>query len=165
MGYDYEEGFEKRPFWTLTRVLVLLLCSLTAVGVVGCFLHTITNPVQQGARVVNKIIDADNMLTQYKWFHDTSASLDLFPNKIKNAAALERWAEVNDKDRAMARQTELTGVMQTCLDWVGQYNSRAARLDAGFFRNPERWLPASTSAWTPLPSSYPPNWCDPPAAK
>lgn len=161
---QYEDHFNERPIQTGISTLIKIGLGLIAValvlGTVSCVVGLVTAPAKQGARVIHKIIDADNMLTQYRWFHDASASLDLYPVKIKKAAALAAFAEAKAPDRLMARQTELTGLEQTCLGLVGDYNSRATRLDAGFFRNPEHWLPVATEAWAPLPASYPQTWCD-----
>lgn len=157
---DYESGFERNPVWTTLKVGLWIIVIVSILSIVGCVISTVTNPLNQAARVVNKTIDADNMLNNYRWFHDASASLDLYPTKIQHAKELETWAEAHAPERAMARQTELTGLEQTCLGLVGDYNSRAARLDSGFFRNPERWLPVSTEAWAPLPPSYSSTWCD-----
>jgi hypothetical protein len=158
---SYEDNFSQRPVWTLFKLAVVAIFALAILGTVAAVVGMVTRPVHMAAGVVNRVMDPDEALGHYKWFHDASASLDLYPEKIKKAAQLEAWAETRAPDRAMARQTELTGLEQTCLGLVGDYNSRAARLDAGFFKNPERWLPiARTGAWAPLPPSYSQNWCD-----
>lgn len=156
MSFDEYKGERKDGLKWLAWVFTVLVIFGFIAGSVGFCTKVASTPAQ----VVRRVIDPDNMLQSYRWFHDASASLDLYPNKIAKAKSLAEWAEAHAPERAMARQTELTGLEQTCLGLVGDYNSRAARLDSGFFRNPERWLPVSTEAWTPLPPSYASTWCN-----
>lgn len=161
--HRYEREFEARPFWTGGKLLLLAMLTLMGVGAVGCFIKTASAPITGAAGVVQRIFDPDKMLSEYQWFHDAAASLDLYPNKIKLAVQAVKVAGERFPERESARMTELTGLQQVCLGLVGQYNSRAVRLDAGLFKNPEKFLPFSAEGWTPLPVSYAPNWCDAPA--
>lgn len=116
--------------------------------------------VSSATTIVTRIMDPDNALAQYRWFHDADARLKVFPAQIKAARANLAYAEKNAPERAQSRMTELTGITQVCEGLVADYNSRAQRLDAGFFRNPERWLPVATAPWEPLPQGYSPNHCE-----
>lgn len=109
--------------------------------------------------VANIIMSPENALQNYRYFHDASAALDVMSNKLKASHENLAYAEQHDPTHEQSRHTELTGLQNVCADTVAQYNSRAARIDSGFFRNPEKWLPTATSPWQPLPPSYSADMC------
>jgi hypothetical protein len=157
----YDDGWHPIR-WSIFAVLLIfgIWGASIAFGIVSLPFHAVDATVQTAHGVIDRTMNADNALEQYRWFHDASSTLDSFPVKIKQADKLEKWTEIHAPDRASSRMTELTGIEQTCTQLVADYNSRASRLDSGFFRNPERWLPVSAAPWTPLPQSYNINWCN-----
>jgi len=144
----------KWAFWTFAALFFLVMA--------GCAFGVITLPfsvVNSGTTVARRIIDPDNALMQYRYFHDANARLQVFPAQIHEAEENLHYAEAHTPERASARMTELTGIKQVCQSLVADYNSRASRLDAGIFKNPEHYLPISTEAYEPLPVSYSPSYC------
>ncbi len=162
MAQSLDEALNRKGTKTLRGffIAVLALFGLWALGLLFGIIALPFKTVQNATVVANRIISPDNMLEQYKWFHDTDAALKAFPAQIKAARMNLEFAKANNPDYAQSRMTELTGITQVCESWVGQYNSRSQRLDAGFFRNPERFLPVSTSSWEPLPPSYDLSYCE-----
>lgn len=136
----------------------VIMFSLYGCGVVFGVVTLPFQAVQSGTTVVRRIIDPDTMLMQYRWFKDANARLQAFPAQIKLAKKNLEYAEKHTPDYVANRMTEFTGIQQVCMSLVADYNSRAQRIDSGFLRNPERWLPVGN--YEPLPDSYPTSYCN-----
>lgn len=115
--------------------------------------------IQSGKGVIRQITDPTAMLNNYRWFKDAHYRLQTFPAQIAAAKRNLAYAEQHTPNYVANRMTEYTGIQQVCLDLVGQYNSRAERMDSGFLRNPEQWLPVASTNYTPLPETYNPDFC------
>ena len=165
MRYDqFGNDEEIHPFRIGCALIGAVIIVVPTAWLVSAGLGIVSLPfkaVSSATSVTSTIISPANALMQYRWFHDADARLQTFPAQIDLAHENLAYAEQHAPDRVSARETEYTGIRQVCMTLVADYNSHASRLDAGFFRNPERWLPVSTESWTPLPPSYTPDHCNP----
>lgn len=146
--------------WIATAFFVLFFvygCSV-AFNIVSLPFQATNAIIDSGKGVVRRIIDPDTMLMNYRWFKDAHYRLQTFPTQIGLAKRNLDYAEKHTPDYAANRMTEYTGIQQVCLGLVGEYNSRAQRMDSGFLRNPEKWLPVGQ--YEPLPESYDMKFCE-----
>lgn len=110
-----------------------------ALNIFGVF----TTPLRTAAGVVERVVNADNLLQNYRWFHSANNNVKAKTQQIVLAkAALEAAAT----DRKEARRVELLGLQQNCQTLVGEYNSKATRSDSVIFMHPERFLPGDWPA-------------------
>lgn len=137
--------------------------------VVGAFIWTlglggwfVTRPVNTAVGVVNRIMDPDAALENYRWFRDANNGILAQGANIKDAKANLAYAEQHAPDRVSARMTELTGAKQVCNGLVGQYNSRSERIDSRLFKDPNQFFTGLVDGEqaTPLPAHYDYSVCE-----
>lgn len=140
---DYERGFEERPFWTLGRVMFSLVVVLMVIGGFISVVNFVTNPVRQAARVINKTIDADNVIYNYEWFHRQHGDILAMEPKI-NEAALQLEAfqisagprtdwEFDDKQEHARLSSILLGLRNQRSEMVQRYNAHAEMSNRSIF--------------------------------
>lgn len=151
--YDGPSGWKILGYCVLTGFACMAV--VTACNIISLPFTAVNNATQ----VARVIMSPENALQNYRYFHDASAALDVMGNKLKASHENLTYAEQHDPTHEQSRHTELTGLQQVCADTVAQYNSRAERIDSGFFRNPERWLPIAAAPWMPLPQHYSADLC------
>lgn len=147
-----------RIFGWLILVLFVVVV-LTWVGIAFRIISLPGKAVNNTITAIERSMTPEKMLLEYRWFHDTHQQLKIMPAKIAAAKEALAYAEEKAPTRASARQVELTGLTQVCNDLVAEYNSKSSRLDAGFFKNPERILPLRTEGYERLPVSYETSYC------
>ncbi len=81
-----ERAAEKGPmsmFWYIfVRVLLITIVFGVLGGVYGIYRFA-TNPVRQAARIVEKTIDADNVIGNYEWFKQIAEDLDAADKRVQ----------------------------------------------------------------------------------
>lgn len=156
---------DERTNIPIIKIVIVVFCVLFFVYGCSVVFNIVTLPfqavqgtVQTTKTVIQRITNADTMLNNYRWFKDAHYKLQTFPAQIALAKTNLDYAEKHTPDYVANRMTEYTGIQQVCMDLVGQYNSRSERMDSGFLRNPEQWLPVGT--YMPLPENYDVNYCN-----
>jgi len=127
----YEEAVEKGPMSLLLKVVVPIMVLIIGASV----LMFIGNPLKQGARIVNKTIDADNVIYNYEWFKKQFRAVGAIDSKIKSQAeavvifkedAGDRsdWT-YSDKDELSRLRSIEIGLKQQRQDMIANYNAKA----------------------------------------
>lgn len=117
----------------MPRVMIAVFATLILFGSAGW----IFNIASQPARIVSKTLDADNVITNYEWFHDANGNYLARVSQIKQFKGLAA-AETDNQERSRLR-IEMAAVQQSCRDLSRRYNANAAKMNRGIFR--ERSLP------------------------
>jgi hypothetical protein len=105
----------------------------------------VLNPVTQASRIVNKTIDADNVIYNYEWFLARSEAIKATDEKIRlyeidaknfkeELGPRETW-ESTDKDEFARLNTILSGLKSHREELVGEYNARSKMANRGIFKN------------------------------
>lgn len=126
----------------LSIVGILLLLSLLGVGMGACH-HLIANPLHQAGRVVDKTVDADNVVYNYEYFKSQYREILAMDAKIAtadsslhdflaNSGPRETW-DFRDKEEASRLRTVLSGMQNVRAEMVAQYNARAAMANRKLF--------------------------------
>lgn len=88
---EYEDRFQRKPIKTgLSTGLKVGLAGMALVSclsIVGCVIHVVSAPAVQATRIMDKTIDADNVIYNYEWFHREYGDLQAMTPKLVNAKA------------------------------------------------------------------------------
>ena len=139
-------------FWWFTWRGIIGLTLLTTVG--GC-LGFVTNPFRQAARVVNKTLDADNMIYNYEWFKQQHESIRAVEDKIVGARAAvatfkgeagerDTWKR-EDREEYSRLSSIALGLEQQRADMAATYNARSRMANRSIFKAGDVELPESIS--------------------
>jgi len=129
---DFREA-QREYFWSLPRVVIALFTAIFLLGGVGWVFNIMSQP----ARIVSKTLDADNVITNYEWFHDANGNYLARVSQIKQFKALN-GAETDPQEKSRLR-IEMAAIQQSCRDLSRRYNANAAKMNRGIFR--EKSLP------------------------
>lgn len=139
MRYDFENK-PRRSFFGLGVWVLVIIAGLSVVGTV---LSTGTNFFTQASRVVNKTIDADNMIHNYEWFKQQHNDILAMTVKAANAETQKQaWLESAPprdqwatQDRQMFNQLSsiALGLANQRANMVSTYNARAEMANRSIF--------------------------------
>lgn len=138
---DWANDIEANPGRFIKRGLFWLVGILIVLSVVGFVVNTV---ITQPAKVIEKTMDADNVIQNYEWFKQTADDYTATLTKIDNAeAALKNFEEsarprdkwtFEDKNEWARLNTNITGLKSFANDLVAQYNARSKMLNRKLFK-------------------------------
>lgn len=147
---DWEKSVEKGPAHVTVR-LILLTGFVSFVGfIVFGGLYMLTNPLTQASRIVNKTIDADNVIYNYEWFKQRNEDVLSIDNKIvamilevekfKEEAGERNGWHREDREEYSRLNSIKVGLEQQRNDLVAEYNARSKMVNRSIFKDgvPER---------------------------
>lgn len=147
---DWEDRFERKPAGTTLRLLLVGFGIIVVLGVVGFFTGLIANPFVQTKRIIEKTIDADNVLYNYEWFKTQNQDVIAIDVKLAAAAkaksdfetsagARETWG-FEDKQEWNRLNTIVLGLTGQRASMVSLYNARSEMANRDIFKSGD--LPA-----------------------
>lgn len=102
--------------------------------------------VHQGQRVVEKTLDADNVINNYEYFHDAYGN---YMAKVSQAKQFKKLlAAETDHDEQSRLRIDLAAIQQSCRDLAQRYNSNADKSNRSIFMGRD------------VPSSLNPGECE-----
>lgn len=144
---EYEDRFEREPIktamGTAIKVGLGILAVVIVLGFVGGLVHIISAPAVQATRIMDKTIDADNVIYNYEWFHRQYGDLQAMTPKLTNAEAaladFERdagprstWA-FDDKQEHARLASIVLGLKNQRAEIVQTYNAHAGMSNRSIF--------------------------------
>jgi hypothetical protein len=153
---SWEDAAERGPgafgwkvFWFAIPVFIVLSVCSGIVGVVGFGL----NPFRQAGRIVNKTIDADNVIYNYEWFKQRHEDIGAIDAKIEfssravaqfkeEAGARADWKREDREEHSRLSSVEL-GLNQQRADLAAEYNARSRMVNRAIFKAGDVELPDS----------------------
>lgn len=158
---SWEHAAERGPgaiawklFWfAVPAFLVLAMCS-GLIGVVGFGL----NPFRQAGRVIEKTIDADNVIYNYEWFKQRHEDIQAIKAKIvdsdialahfkEDAGERSGWHREDREEHARLSSVCL-GLRHQRADLAAEYNARSRMANRAIFKAGDVELPESISITT-----------------
>lgn len=146
-----EQAADKGPgalmWWLIPRALfVVLLITISFV-----FL----NPLFQSARIINKTIDADNVIHNYEWFKMRHESIIAIEKKITDAkAAVDAFSKAAGERKNWDREDKIEfsrlqlihlGLTQQRADMAAEYNAKSRMVNRNIFKSGDVDLPERIS--------------------
>lgn len=120
-------------FWYVAGALGLLI-----VLPVGCSLYSVYSSVTTApARVINKTLQTNNILTNYELFHDESKQFEARLAQVSE----QRGFLADEKDAAERSRLrmEMAAQQQSCRELAADYNANSLKLNRQLFK--DRGLP------------------------
>lgn len=138
---SYEAAAERGPMSIFWRVLLLVIAMSVIIGVVGF----VGNFFTQGARIVEKTIDADNVIYNYEQFKRDAENVRVFETNYEtNKSAYEQLkADLGDdrtkwnrEDRAQLNtyQQAMVGNKTERNRLAAEYNAKSKMLNREIFK-------------------------------
>lgn len=149
-GWDRAEAQVKRgPFRAFIFVFLGLLFMAIVVGTVGFGM----NFFKQGALIVEKTIDADNVIANYEWFKQRYQDIQAVDAKVSGAVlAASSFVEFagersswhrEDREEHSRLNSILLGLRQQHSDLAAEYNARSRMANRNIFKLGDAELPGT----------------------
>ena len=148
---SWEQTIETGPGATLWRMSKWVIGIIIFISLVGFFL----NPFQQVGSIINKTINADNVLYNYEWFKLRHEAINAIDSKIVSSDkttktltdSLGLRKEWHREDRIEhARLSSIClGLRQQRDDLVAEYNAKSRMVNRSIFKAGDAELPTQIS--------------------
>lgn len=128
---EYRKEFREAQrdyYWSLPRAVLGGFVGLVALGAAGFVFDMASQP----ARVVSMTLDANNVITNYEWFHDVNGNFSARVDQVKQFKGLYA-AEADPVEKSRLR-IEMAAMQANCRDLAKRYNANSAKLNRGLFR-------------------------------
>lgn len=141
---EYEAAFEKKPARTVFHVILLCLLVMTAIGIVGWGIRMILYPAQQAGRIIEKTLDADNVLYNYEWFKSQYQDVLAIDNKLtaaevsqksfeQSAGPRDTW-KFDDRTEWNRLNSIVLGLRNQRASIIAEYNARSEMANRSIFK-------------------------------
>lgn len=117
-----------RMFKTFVKIFFGLLAIVAVVTVFRMLSLSITTP----AKLVEKTMDADNIIHNYEWFYDVQAAYMARVDQVNQYKGF--LSAETDKDEQRRLRIEQSAMQQTCRDLVQKYNANSQKLNTKIFK-------------------------------
>tara|TARA_R110002074_G_scaffold224186_1_gene395434 strand:+ start:583 stop:897 length:315 start_codon:yes stop_codon:yes gene_type:complete len=82
--------------------------------------------------VADRVLDPDNIIHDYEWFHQAHESIEARQGQIAQHASF--LAEETDASEKTRLRIELSGMQQSCRLLVAEYNANANQVTTSIFK-------------------------------
>jgi hypothetical protein len=140
---SWEKAAEKGPEAVAWKVGIFVVAVLV-LAAVGRF---VLYPLTQGAEVVKKTLDADNMIYNYEWFKQRNQDIQAIDSKVRGAdeavkmfkdeAGPRKDWKRGDREESARLSSILLGLKQQRADLAAEYNARSQMANRSLFRTGE----------------------------
>lgn len=147
---NWAERFEQKPRWTALNVILSVIAILAVAGIAGCVVQSVVNPFVQAGRVVQKTIDADNVIANYEWFKRQYQDVIAIDVRIAAASTTKQSFEASagqrdtwkfeDRQEWNRLNSIALGLQGQRASMVAEYNARTQMMNRDLFRTSD--LPA-----------------------
>lgn len=147
-GWDkWESAAERGPGSLMWKVIGFVVFFSIVIGGIGF----VANPFRQGARIINKTIDADNVIYNYEWFKLRHENIEAIDTKIKQAdTAVVQFKEDagerkdwhrEDREEHSRLSAITLGLKQQRADMASEYNAKSRMANRSIFKAGDVELP------------------------
>ena len=119
---------------------------MIAIGVGIFAVNVITQPMRTASGIMNKTLSADNVITNYEWFHNANGQYLSRVNQIK--VSKTNMKDETDKPEQQRIRIDLNAQQQSCRDLATRYNANSEKINVSIFKG-----------WS-LPSTLDINTCE-----
>ena len=152
MSWDkLDRAAEKGPGAIMWKIIGFVVIFSIVIGTIGF----VANPFKQGAAIINKTIDADNVIMNYEWFKQRHEDIGAIDSKIKGAQnAVDQFKEDagerkdwhrEDREEHSRLASVALGLTQQRADLAAEYNARSRMVNRSIFKTGDSELPESIS--------------------
>jgi len=148
---EMESRIDKGPWSAFASVGCFAITAVVILVIVFSSLGFVGNVFTQGQRVVNKTIDADNMIYNYEWFKQRHEDIGAIDSKIElSKSSLKRFTDSagdrkdwhrEDREEHARLSTVQLGLEQQRADLIAEYNARSRMVNRSVFKTGDTELP------------------------
>jgi hypothetical protein len=145
----WESAAERGPGALMWKVIGFVVFFSIVIGGIGF----VANPFRQGANIINKTIDADNVIYNYEWFKQRHEDIGAIDTKIVQAdKVVEQFKEDagprpdwhrEDREESARLSSVAMGLKQQKADLAAEYNARSRMVNRSIFKAGDVTLPES----------------------
>ncbi len=131
--------------WKTVKWFLICLAIAGALGLLGWIWHIATYPVSQAQAIVERTMNADNVLYNYEWFHARVADYDSATRQVQQkqhdmSVFLESAGPRNTWNYATQQEynqlnVELSGLRAQRTNIANEYNSHVGMTNRNLFRS------------------------------
>lgn len=141
MSWRYlEKGFERGPVSLIIRLGVVVLCASCIVGALSWGIGLLSQP----GKIIEKTMDADNVIYNYEWFKEAYNEIEATDLKIQNASSAVAlfkdeagsrtdWT-FEDKNEYSRLNTIFMGLQNYRISLAAKYNARSKMVNRKIFK-------------------------------
>jgi hypothetical protein len=140
---EYKKEFEEDltlARWSINKALWILIPTVIVICIIGWVLKV----GSQGGKIIEKTVNADNVIYNYEWFHSAYEDIQATDIKIKNsetqiaqfkseAGDRANW-DFSDKEEYSRLNSVLLGLQNYRQDVVAKYNARSKMVNRKIFK-------------------------------
>ena len=150
---DLERDFQSKPRRTTLSTLLWIVAILAVVTAAIWGVRTVFYPAQQAGRIVERTLNADNVIYNYEWFKRQREDVAAMDVKLRNAEASmtsfeqsagprDTW-KFDDRTEWNRLNAIVLGLRNQRTDMVAEYNAKAKMANRNIFMSGD--LPAELS--------------------
>lgn len=146
---SWKRAAARGPMSVAWKVIGAALLLVIVIGVIGFGL----NPFRQAGRVIDKTMDADNVIYNYEWFKQRHEDIEAVDSKIRGAdVSVAAFAESagprtewhrEDREEHARLSSVALGLKQQRADLAAEYNARSRMTNRAIFKAGDVELPES----------------------
>jgi hypothetical protein len=119
----------------LGKMALIGVAAVAAISVGASVLSIATAPLRSASGVVNRTLDADNVIRTYELFHDRYNGFESRKRQIAETQAILN-GETDQREKQRLR-IDLGAQRQSCRDIAAAYNSDATKTNRSIFKGRE----------------------------
>lgn len=141
---SFENDLEDHPVRTVIKGGLITIGVVVAIGAAVWSAKALLYPVQQAGRVMERTLDADNMLRNYEWFKQQVQDVKAIDKRlatyrarleafVADAGPRDRWS-FEDKQEVARLNAVIGGLEGQRAQMVADYNARTQMENRDLFR-------------------------------
>lgn len=118
------------------KVAVSILVGVVVFMTAMTFFNTANKVANSADKVVDKTLQADNVITNYERFFDLQANFSARVMQIaEHKSLIDDAVVMKNTDDANLLRVELAGMKQSCREIASQYNADASKINKNIFKS------------------------------
>lgn len=133
---DYKKDVNKlleESTWTIGKVFIKIILPLMILGFVISWVGGFLNVASQPAKIMQKTLDADNVIHNYEWFHDVYTQQAARVNQVKQFKGF--LSSETDKEEKQRLRMEMAAQQMSCRNLVAKYNANSEKMNVRIFKD------------------------------
>lgn len=141
---QHGDNFENNPTKSITKIIFWIIGILFLITISVTVIKTLLLPAKTAADVIEKTLDANNVLANYEWFKQQYNDWEAIKSKVQQAensvttfkseaGDRAKWT-FEDKEESARLQSIADGLKYQKEDIESKYNARSKMLNRNLFK-------------------------------
>lgn len=136
MGFRNEYREAKQAGMGVSAWIIVIIVISALAGILVQWLGMFGSVATAPARVVEKTMRTDNIISNYEWYHDANGK---YKSRIAQITSKKKDLSdpANDSQEKNRLRIELSAMQQSCRELANQYNANAIKTNKSIFMGRE----------------------------